>query len=237
MNDWSPVLGVPLWFFLFILPSFICLSALLKPKVFRSWLTPIWPWLDKLYRLSGLIASCFMVLILLLIVAQMIARWSNVSFPGSTEFAGYAMACTSFFALAFALTTGAHIRVSVFLNLNDWLKFRLDVLAMYVAAFIATYFARYAIKTNQFSAMLNDTTQGQDQVPQWAVNIVSMLGSWPTAWGEIWSQPTNVWVYTPMWLPQLAMSIGSTLLAIAVWDHLIRLLATRESQIKMESIE
>ena len=237
MNDWSPVLGVPLWFFLFILPSFICLSALLKPKVFRSWLTPIWPWLDKLYRLSGLIASCFMVLILLLIVAQMIARWSNVSFPGSTEFAGYAMACTSFFALAFALTTGAHIRVSVFLNLNDLLKFRLDVLAMYVAAFIATYFARYAIKTNQFSAMLNDTTQGQDQVPQWAVNIVSMLGSWPTAWGEIWSQPANVWVYTPMWLPQLAMSIGSTLLAIAVWDHLIRLLATRESQIKMESIE
>ena len=177
------------------------------------------------------------MLILLLIVAQMIARWSNVSFPGSTEFAGYAMACTSFFALAFALTTGAHIRVSVFLNLNDWLKFRLDVLAMYVAAFIATYFARYAIKTNQFSAMLNDTTQGQDQVPQWAVNIVSMLGSWPTAWGEIWSQPANVWVYTPMWLPQLAMSIGSTLLAIAVWDHLIRLLATRESQIKMESIE
>ncbi|HCH31336.1 MAG TPA: C4-dicarboxylate ABC transporter permease [Oceanospirillaceae bacterium] len=237
MYDWPDVFGVPLWGWLFVLPSIICLAALFRPQVAQSWLAPVWRRLDKIYQLSGAISACFMVLILLLIVAQMIARWSNITFAGSTEFAGYAMACTSFFALAYALTTGAHIRVSVLLNWNDWLKYRLDVLAMYIAALIATYFARYAIKTNLMSAMLNDTTQGQDQIPQWLLNSVSMLGSWPSSWKEIWSQSGDIWVYTPMWLPQIAMSIGSTLLAIALWDHLIRLLVVKESQIKLESIQ
>ena len=41
------------------------------------------------------------------------------NFPGSTEYAGYAMAATSFFALAYTLTQGAHIRVSILLNLNN----------------------------------------------------------------------------------------------------------------------
>ena len=41
----------------------------------------------------------FMVLILVIIIFQMMARWTGVTFEGSTEFAGYAMAATYFFAL------------------------------------------------------------------------------------------------------------------------------------------
>ena len=48
----------------------------------------------------------------------MVARWTSVALPGTTEFAGYAMAATSFFALAHALTRGAHIRVSILLNME-----------------------------------------------------------------------------------------------------------------------
>jgi len=29
---------------------------------------------------------------------------------------------------------------------------------------------------------------------------------------------------TPLWIPQIAMSIGTVLLAIALWDHLVRIL-------------
>ena len=47
-----------------------------------------------------------MCLILLIIIAQMITRWTGIIFEGSTEFAGYAMASTSFFALAYALSKG-----------------------------------------------------------------------------------------------------------------------------------
>jgi len=165
MRDWQPFLGLPLWVWLFVFPTCLTLYCLWQgPKAARL-LRPIWRLLDAVYRATGIVAACFMVLILLLIIGQMIARWSSMTFPGSTEYAGYAMAATSFFALAFTLTQGGHIRVSVLLNLNEHTKFWLDTVAMLIAAVTATYFARYAIKTNIMSEMLNDRTQGQDFVP------------------------------------------------------------------------
>ncbi len=178
-----------------------------------------------------------MVMILLIIVAQMVARWTGNSFQGSTEYAGYAMAATSFFALAHALHQGAHIRVSILLNLNRFTRMWLDAFAMFIAAITATYFARFAIKTNFLSEMLNDRTQGQDHVPEALLAILSMVTTAPSKWGEVWNAAGSEWVYTPVWVPQIVMSIGTTLLAIALWDNLIRLLVNGETQIKGESIE
>lgn len=237
MRDWQPFLGLPLWVWLFVLPT--CLAALCivsGPRMGRI-LAPVWRVLDRLYFGAGILAACFMVTILLLIVAQMIARWASLTFPGSTEYAGYAMAATSFFALAHTLTYGSHIRVSIFLNINRHTKVWLDAAAMLIAAVTATYFARYAIKTNILSEMLNDRTQGQDFVPEWLITGVKMLGSAPSKWGQMWAETGSDWVYTPMWLPQLPMSIGSVLLAIALWDYLTRLLVHRETSIVGETVE
>jgi len=29
---------------------------------------------------------------------------------------------------------------------------------------------------------------------------------------------------TPLWIPEISMSVGATLLAIALWDHLLRII-------------
>ena len=237
MRDWQPVLGLPLWFWLFVLPGMLVVFCLIKPETARRFLRPVWSILDRAYLLSGVIAAVFMIAILLLIVAQMISRWSDITFPGSTEYAGYAMAATSFFALAHALTRGAHIRVSILLNANSFTRYWLDAFAMLVAAITATYFARYAVKTNILSEMLNDRTQGQDFVPEWLLAAVSMFGTWPTQWADLWANTGTGWVYTPVWLPQIPMSIGTILLAICLWDMLTRLLTTKESAIVGESVE
>lgn len=236
MRDWQPILGLPLWFWLFILPTALVVFCLVKPETARRILAPIWRILDRIYLAAGVVAAGFMVLILLLIILQMIARWASITFPGSTEYAGYAMAATSFFAFAHALTRGAHIRVSIFLNMNNFSRFWLDAFAMLIAAWTATYFARYAIKTNVLSEMLNDRTQGQDFTPEWLITLISMFGTSPLKWGELWAQSGDGWVYTPVWLPQLPMSIGTVLLAIAIWDMLTRLLANGESGIKGEAV-
>jgi len=123
------------------------------------------------------------------------------------------------------------------LNLNRFTHVWLDALAMLVAAITATYFARYAIKTNILSEMLNDRTQGQDFVPEWLLTFVSMFGTWPTEWPQMWAATGPEWVYTPVWLPQLPMSIGSVLLAVALWDYLTRLLVNREPSIVGEAVE
>jgi len=237
MRDFAPFLGLPLWVWLFVLPTVVVIFAGLRPAMAQPLLAPMWRLLDRVYVGAGVIAALGMISILVLIVSQMLARWFSVAFPGSTDYAGYAMAATSFFALAYALTRGAHIRVSVFLNISDGTRFWLDAFATYVGAITATYFARYAIKTNAFSAMLNDRTQGQDMVPEWVLTLVQMLGTWPWNWGALWAETGGEWVFTPLWLPQLPMSIGAILLAIALWDYLSRLLVTRKTAIIREAVE
>jgi hypothetical protein len=44
-------------------------------------------------------------------------------------------------------------------------------------------------------------------------------------------------VFTPVWLPQLAMSFGTILLAVALWDYLYRLLILGQTQIVREEVE
>lgn len=237
MSDWSPFLGLPLWVWLFVVPTALAVLVRFQRKTARPVLQHVWRVMDAVYLGSGVLAAAFMVLILLLIVCQMAARWLGVTFEGSTEFAGYAMAATSFFALAHAFSRGAHIRVSILLNLNSFTRMWLDAGAMLVAAIIATYFARYAVKTNFLSEMLNDRTQGQDQIPEWVVTFLSMFGTAPDQWPALWQSTGDGWIHTPVWVPQIPMSIGTILLAVALWDHLIRLLVLDETAIKGEMVE
>ena len=74
-------------------------------------------------------------------------------------------------------------------------------------------------------------------MPTHVLTLVSMFGTWPWNWVELWSGSSAQMVYTPVWLPQIVMSLGTVLLAVAVWDNLFRLLATRKSAIVQEAVE
>lgn len=235
--DWKPFIGLPLWVWLFVFPSLFAIVCLIFRQRLIGFLKPVWRLLDVIFTASGVLAACCMIGILLIIIVQMVFRWTSLQFPGSTDFAGYAMAATSFFALAHALNRGAHIRVSILLNLNTFTRKWINVFALFIAALTATYFARFAIKTNFMSEMINDRTQGIDQVPQRLIAIVKMFATPPSQWKAMWDAAGTEWIYTPMWLPQIPMSIGTVLLAIALWDNLYRLLVTGENPISMETVE
>jgi TRAP-type C4-dicarboxylate transport system permease small subunit len=150
--------------------------------------------LDTLYLAGGVLGGLFLITILGLIVAQMIARWTGQVFPGATNYAGYSMAGASFFSLAYALNKGAHIRVTLVLGaLGRWRRYG-EIWCYGVAAVTAVFFARYAIKTNFGSAKWNDISQGQDA--------------------------------TPLWIPQIVMSVGAAMLAVALIDQFLRVLLT-----------
>ena len=72
--------------------------------------------LDKLYLGSAYFAAINLILILLIICTQMMARWTGFTFPGATAYAGYAMANSAFFALAHTLNQDGHIRVRILLK-------------------------------------------------------------------------------------------------------------------------
>ena len=87
------------------------------------------------------------------------------------------------------------------------------------------------------SEMLNDRTQGQDQIPEAIIYILEMFITSPTNWISLWSNYEGRWIFTPIWIPQLPMSIGTILLAICLWDHLSRLLITNKSGIKSDIVK
>ena len=86
MSDWSKFLGIPLWFWLFVLPTLISLVCLFLQNKLEKIFNPIWKILDKVYYYSGIIAATSMCLILFIIIAQMITRWTGIIFEGSTTF-------------------------------------------------------------------------------------------------------------------------------------------------------
>lgn len=161
--------------------------------------------LDRLYQLGGVIAALFLIAILGLIVIQMLARWTGEVFAGAPDYAGYCMAGASFFAFAYALNHGAHIRVNIALNAMGSKRWYGEVWCFLIGTALSSYFAYYAIKANYWSRLLNDVSQGQDA--------------------------------TPIWIPQLFMSIGSVLLAICFFDNLMRLLFTGKHAIRDNAIE
>tara|TARA_R110002049_G_scaffold117332_2_gene270592 strand:- start:183832 stop:184356 length:525 start_codon:yes stop_codon:yes gene_type:complete len=133
--------------------------------------------LDLLYAGAGALAAVCLVAILLLIVAQMIARWTGEIFPGAASYAGYAMAGASFLAFANALSRGSHIRVAILLNaLSAGPKRLLEIWCFAVGAAVAWYFTYYAYWFVYWSWKFNEISQDQDASPLWIPQSVMVIG-------------------------------------------------------------
>lgn len=134
--------------------------------------------LDWLYRLSGALAAASLVLILVLIVAQMTARWTGQLLPGAANYAGYAMAAASFLAFADALNKGAHIRVAAALEIaSTRSRFLLEAWSLGVSAVIAWYFAWSAGWFTYWSWKFGDISQAQDASPLWIPQSFMVAGA------------------------------------------------------------
>jgi len=160
--------------------------------------------LDGLYLAGGLLGASFLLLILIIIVAQMVARWTGHVLPGSTAYAGYCMAAASFFSLAYALNHGAHIRVTLLLTKLGKYRHYGEIWCFGIATFLSGYFAWYAWEAVRVSIMINDVSQGQDA--------------------------------TPLWIPQIAMGLGTTILFISFIDNLYRIIFFGDHGIEAEKL-
>ncbi|HAT85839.1 TRAP transporter small permease [Cohaesibacter gelatinilyticus] len=133
--------------------------------------------LDGLYLAGGILGALSLVIILILVVLQMVARWSGEVAPGIPEYAGYFMASSAFLAFAYALNKGAHIRVGLLLQaLGDKRKW-LEIWCFAIGSGLAIYFSYYAIKAVYWSQKLNDISQGQDATPLWIPQLSMAVGA------------------------------------------------------------
>lgn len=134
--------------------------------------------LDFLYVAAGVLAAVALIVILLLIVLQMFARWTGEVFPGAPDYAGYAMATASFLAFASALNRGSHIRVSILLNsVGPKLRWLLEVWCFGIATAVGWYIAYYSWRLIGFAIKFNDVSQGQDATPLWIPQMAMLSGA------------------------------------------------------------
>ncbi|CUH41996.1 TRAP transporter small permease [Ruegeria atlantica] len=133
--------------------------------------------LDFIYQAAGVLAALSLIAILLLIVVQMLARWTGEVFPGAPDYAGYAMAAASFLAFANALNRGSHIRVSILLNaVPDRVRRILEIWCFSVGAAVMWYFCWYAYRFVYWSWKFNDISQGQDKTALWIPQSAMLIG-------------------------------------------------------------
>ena len=72
--------------------------------------------LDTLYLWSGYLAALFLVMIALTIIAQILGRFVGIAID-STESAGFSLAGSTFFGLAYTFRHDGHIRVTLLTRL------------------------------------------------------------------------------------------------------------------------
>lgn len=134
--------------------------------------------LDFIYLAAGVLAALSLIAILLLIVVQMLARWTGEVFPGAPDYAGYAMAAASFLAFANALNRGSHIRVSILLNSVPPLARRIiETWCFAVGTAVMWYFVYYCYRFVYWSWKFNDISQGQDRTALWIPQSAMLIGA------------------------------------------------------------
>lgn len=151
--------------------------------------------LDGLFRACGALAAVCLVAIAVLVLTSIFGRLFGVYIAGLNAYAGYMMAASSFFALAYAFRRGGHIRVNLLLTkLKGRVRWAVELWCLAAASGLTIYLAWYSIRMVSVSLDFGDVSEGPDA--------------------------------TPLWIPQLAMAIGSTIFALCLVESFLVALFT-----------
>lgn len=133
--------------------------------------------LDSIYFTAAIVAGSCLVIMTLLMLSQIVGRWFNIIIPSTEDFSGFLLAAASFLALPYALRSGSHIRVSLFLAFLP-VQFRKAVEAMVLVmvlslvSFIAWSVSFMVVETWQFEEL----TQGYVAIPLWIPQVPLSVG-------------------------------------------------------------
>jgi TRAP-type C4-dicarboxylate transport system permease small subunit len=133
--------------------------------------------LDRFFRLLGALGAFFILATLVIEVVNIVGRELGYSMAGADAYAGYSLAAGSFLALAYALRSGDHIRVTLILQrLHGRPRWWMEVLCLVVATLLSSYFAWFAARLVWGSYTFHDISQNVDATPLWIPQLSMALG-------------------------------------------------------------
>lgn len=146
--------------------------------------------LDGLYLVSGYLGAAFLLAILVIVLAQVGANvldtvvhavtgsYQGFVIPSYADFAGFFLVAGTFLALAYTFRHGAHIRVSLLLQMlpPGW-KRAADTFSTLVALFLTGYFAWFCWGLVYESWDFGDTSSGLVTIPLFIPQSAMALGA------------------------------------------------------------
>ena len=146
--------------------------------------------LNLVYKASGVVAAGFIAAICITVVLQVAANIINKTMdlffgaspgliiPSYAEFTGFFLVAASFFALAYPLQGGVHIRVSLLINrLGPFSRRWVEVWCLALGAMLTGYFSFYAFNLVYESYVFGDLAVGMVPLPLWIPQFLMALGS------------------------------------------------------------
>ena len=122
------------------------------------------------YLTSVILSGSCLVIMTLLILAQIVARYMGIVIPSSEDFAGWLLSATVFFGLAYTFNSGGHIRVTILLTRMGGLQRRyIELFNLSAALFISGYLMFYTIYTVYDSYVYDEVTDTYLVMPLWLV--------------------------------------------------------------------
>jgi len=130
------------------------------------------------YLASAVLSGASLVIMTLLILAQIVARFVGQVIPSSEDFAGWLLSATIFFGLAYTFEQGGHIRVTMLLTRLSQKKRRYqEFFNLGIGLLISGYLAFYTLYTVYDSYDFEEVTDTYLVLPLWMVQTPMALGS------------------------------------------------------------
>ena len=135
-------------------------------------------YLEKIYKFSGYIAAIFLIFIAIFILLGISSRIFGFYIRGLSEYSGYCMAASTFFALAYTFGEGGHIRITLFIEkLNKKFRKIFEIWCLLIASIFSGYLAFYFIKMLIISYKFQERSEGADEILIWIPQTSVALGA------------------------------------------------------------
>lgn len=134
--------------------------------------------LERFYVWTGAAAAVCLVLVGICVLTSIIARATGTYIAGINEYSGYAMAASSFLALAHTFREGGHIRVALVRSrLSGKAKLWLEIWCLLVASAMSSYLAYYLVYLTWISWKFEEKSEGAAATLLWWPQSIMAAGS------------------------------------------------------------
>ena len=134
--------------------------------------------LHRVYKFSGILAAIFLILVAVFILIGISSRIFDFYIRGLSEYSGYCMAASTFFALAYTFSEGGHIRITLFLEkMGSRLKKIFALWCLSISSIFSGFLFFYFSKMLLISYKFQERSEGADEILIWIPQTSLAFGS------------------------------------------------------------